>query len=96
MDGPDGGRSAWEVDWSALEDRVARAEVVFMAAAGSLDAVARVRARCEPLTAELLDLHRRFSGVGHGGWRVASALLSRLLAAHIGAVQAGDGNERAV
>lgn len=92
---PEGGAgSPWDPDWGALEERVARAEVAFMAAAGSLAAVARVRARCEPLNGELVDLHRRLSGVGHGGWRVASALLVRLLVAHIGAVQAGDGDER--
>lgn len=71
--------------WEILEERVGRAEVAF---AGALDqgAVARVRTRCEPLVAELLAVHRE--RVDCGGWRVASALLARLLVAHMSAARA--------
>lgn len=71
--------------WEQLEERVGRAELAY---AGALDqaAVARVRARCEPLICELLAVHR--ARACDGGWRVASALLSRLLVAQIEAVRA--------
>lgn len=70
--------------WDILEERVGRAELAY-AAARDREAVARVRARCEPLVGELLHVHRERAA--DGGWRVASALLERLLVAQIEAVR---------
>lgn len=74
--------------WEPFEERVGRAELAYAGAADQA-AVARVRARCEPLVGELLAVHRERAE--DGGWRVASALLARLLVAHMGAVQAAGG-----